>query len=113
MERLWRFYKFPILLLLAFSVSAFIASFLLQSQWDHLQFYSRAPNTNFRKLAIKEKTKVELVVVVCGENRTDEALTMIKSALIFSRDVQLNFILFLDSSTENIFPPKVNPAKCF
>lgn len=53
-----------------------------------------------------EPMKVTIVAVIC-EQRSNEALVMIKSAIIFQRTVLLEFILLVDLKLQRELDEKV------
>lgn len=61
---------------------------------------------NGLKAESSQKTRVTLAAAVCGD-RVNEAMTMLKSAVVFSKDVELFVEIFQDDVTAPLLPDKV------
>lgn len=70
----------------------------------------RSKNVTVRDNAFREKsnlnTTVRLAAAVCG-NRLNEAVTMLKSAILFAKEVELFVEIFQDEVTAPQLPEKV------
>lgn len=61
----------------------------------------------------KVSKQISIAVVACGINRVDEALVMIKSALIFNKNSHLNFIAITEENLKEIFIEKLKNLRNF
>lgn len=67
-----------------------------------------------RKSLRKLSNVISIAVVVCGINRVDESLVMIKSSLIFSTtDYSLNFVIVAEESLHQIIAEKLKNLENF
>jgi len=60
------------------------------------------------------ETSVNIAVVVCGTERVDESLVMMKSALLFStKNTSINFVIVTEPKLREIFKEKIENLKNF
>ena len=66
---------------------------------------SKFPHYEAKNQSTKNRL-VTIAVVVCGAHRVDEALVMVKSALIFNSKADLNFVIVTERELQEILDVK-------
>lgn len=77
-----------------------------------IYFNAKFPRYEAKSLSSKNRL-VAIAVVVCGAHRVDEALVMVKSALIFNSKADLNFVVVAERELLEILDEKLNSLKSF
>lgn len=92
------------IILLIFSSALLISSLIYVN--------SKIPRYEAKNVSIKN-CLVTIAVVVCGAHRVDEALVMVKSALIFNSKADLNFVIVTERELHEILDVKLTNLKDF
>lgn len=93
-------------LILVILISFFIIYCLIYLNTKHLARYET-------KSVIKI-SKISITAVVCGEHRVDEAIVMVKSALLFSLvSSSLNFVIVTEKNLKEIIKEKMENLRKF
>lgn len=71
-------------------------------------------NTKYETKSLSVKSRITIAVVVCGEHRVEEAIVMVKSALLFTLSKsRLNFVIVTEKSLKKILDKKLKNLRKF